>query len=476
MVVSLALSRFRGVMAKSRLFAALIAASLAAMPGVRAEEPSAETASEITGSVAPAGQDGARSETAARSARTALPAVVSAARLSGDGARTRLIFDVTRPIEIRAFALADPYRVIIDLDEVNFQVAPPAGRGHGRAGAHGSREAGQAGRGLIQAFRYGLFAPGKSRVVVDLAGPALIERAQMIEGREGEPHQVVLEVVRTDADGFRRVQNERSTSNLARRGDRESLAARASARAAPPEGPPVVVIDPGHGGVDPGAVAGTGEEEKMIVLEFARVLRDKLNATGRYRVIMTRDRDIFIPLGQRVRIAREHNGALFVSIHADSIRGARDNARGLTVYTLSDRASDADSARLAERENKADAIAGLDLSEEPSEIADILIDLTRRETRMFSANFARTLAGEMRQATRMHRLPLRSAGFQVLRAHDIPSVLVELGFVSSAKDVEMLTSAIWRNRTAESVTKAIDQFFASRTAIRPAAQRSNAGN
>ena len=461
-------------MAKSRLFAALVAVSLAAAVVARAEEPSAGADAEVTGSVGPsrpAGQDGGRG------ARTGLPAVVSAARLAGDGSRTSLTFDVTRPIEVRAFVLADPYRVIVDLDEVNFQVAPPSSRGHGRSAGHAGhaghagREAAQTGRGLIEAFRYGLFAPGKSRVVIDLTGPALVERAQMIEGREGEPHRIVLEVARTDADGFRRAQNDRAASNLARRGDRESLGTRASARAAPPEGPPVIVIDPGHGGVDPGALAATGEEEKMIVLEFARVLRDKLSATGRYRVVMTRDRDIFIPLGQRVRIAREHNGALFVSIHADSIRGARDNARGLTVYTLSDRASDADSARLAERENKADAIAGLDLSEEPSEIADILIDLTRRETRMFSANFARTLAGEMRQATRMHRLPLRSAGFQVLRAHDIPSVLVELGFVSSARDVEMLTSAIWRNRTAESVTKAIDQFFASRTAIRPAAQR-----
>ncbi|QCI67679.1 N-acetylmuramoyl-L-alanine amidase [Phreatobacter stygius] len=452
-------------MAGSRFLGALLAATLFAGEALRAE--TSEPVS--TGAIAStAARDGGAGEARAHAARTILPAVVSGAHITGDGGRTRLSFELTRNIEIRAFALADPYRVIIDLDEVNFQI----GNQRAHSGARSTAQtAGTGARGLIQAFRYGLFAPSKSRVVVDLTGPALIERAHLVEGRDGAPPQVVLELVRTDADGFRRAQNERATSNLARRGDREGFGPRVSTRTAAPDGPPVVIIDPGHGGIDPGAVAASGEEEKTIILDFARVLRDKLNATGRYRVVMTRDRDIFIPLGDRVRIAREHNGALFVSIHADSISGAQDNARGVTVYTLSDRASDADSARLAERENKADAIAGLDLSDEPSEIADILIDLTRRETRMFSANFARTLAGEMRHATRMHRLPLRSAGFQVLRAHDIPSVLVELGFVSSAKDVEMLTSAIWRQRTADSVTKAIDQFFAGRAVARPAAQR-----
>lgn len=391
-------------------------------------------------------------------ARSALPAVVAAAHLSVDGPRTRLTFDLTRAVEMRAFALADPYRVIIDLDEVNFHIAPPTGER----------------RGLVKTFRFGLFAPGKSRIVVELTGPAVVERALTIEGGEGRPPRLHLDLMRTDADGFRRALAERAVSNIARRGDRETLGPRLSPRAEEDSGPPVIVIDPGHGGIDPGATApSTGDEEKMIVLDFARVLRDKLSAGGRYRVVMTRDRDIFIPLADRVRVAREARAQLFISVHADSISGANEAARGVTVYTLSDRASDADSERLAERENKADAIAGLDLSDEPSEIADILIDLTRRETRIYSANFARTLAGEMRQVTRMHRLPLRSAGFQVLRAHDIPSVLVELGFVTSRRDVEMLTSAIWRDRTAESVAKAVDQFFATRNGppVAPAARR-----
>jgi N-acetylmuramoyl-L-alanine amidase len=446
-------------MVEPRRFAVLLAVTLA----LAATRPA--MAAETTGAISGHAGRGAPAHNAPQAApqattpgRPTLPAVVSAARLSGDGSRTELSFELTRNVEMRAFALGDPYRVIVDLEEAHFHV--PA-------------QVGAEGRGLIRAFRHGLFAPGKSRIVIDLTGPAIVERAIVIEAHDGQPPRLLIELVRTDRDGFRRALTDRAVTNLARRGDRETLGPRMSARSTDDGGPPVVIIDPGHGGVDPGAVApSSGDEEKMIVLDFAKVLRDKLAATGRYRVIMTRDRDIFIPLGERVRMARDARAHLFISVHADSISGAADNARGVTVYTLSDRASDADSERLAERENKADAIAGLDLSEEPSEIADILIDLTRRETRIYSANFARTLAGEMRHVTRMHRLPLRSAGFQVLRAHDIPSVLVELGFVTSRRDVEMLTSAIWRDRTADSVTKAVDLFFATRIGpAGPAAQR-----
>lgn len=380
--------------------------------------------------------------------RSVLPAVASQVRLTGDETRTQIVIDLTRAVEFRAFALADPYRVILDAEEIAFDVP---------------RDTGTRGQGLVQAYRYGLFAPGKSRMVIDLTGPALIERATLTEARDQAPPRLVIDLRRTDTEAFRRAQQDRITSNLARRGDRETSGPRGSTRLHAPDGPPVVVLDPGHGGIDSGAIAETGDMEKSIVLDFARVLRDRLNETGRYRVVMTRDRDVFVPLPERVRLAREARGALFVSIHADSISGAEGSARGVTVYTLSDRASDADSARLADRENKADAIAGLDLSEEPNDVADILIDLTRRETRLFSQNFARTLAGEMRHATRMHRLPIRSAGFQVLRAHDIPSVLVELGFVSSRSDLEFLTSAIWRERTAGTMVKAIDAFFSART-------------
>jgi N-acetylmuramoyl-L-alanine amidase len=228
---------------------------------------------------------------------------------------------------------------------------------------------------------------------------------------------------------------------------------------------PVVVIDPGHGGVDNGTQAGGGENnEKDLVLGFGLALRDRIEKSGKYRVVMTREDDTFIPLADRVRIARNQSAALFVSIHADALPRGEGDAQGATIYTLSDRASDSEAERLAEAENKADAIGGVNLTEEPTEVADILIDLARRETRAFSNRFARLLMGEMKTTARMHKHPLKSAGFKVLKAPDVPSVLVELGYVSNKEDLEHLLSESWRARIVGSMGQAIDAFFAKRLA------------
>jgi N-acetylmuramoyl-L-alanine amidase len=225
----------------------------------------------------------------------------------------------------------------------------------------------------------------------------------------------------------------------------------------------VVVIDPGHGGIDNGTQAG-GESEKSLVLGFGLALRDRLEKSGKYRVVMTRTDDTFIPLADRVRIARNQSAALFVSIHADALPRREGDARGATIYTLSDRASDAEAERLAEAENKADAIGGVNLTEEPTDVADILIDLAQRETRTFSNRFARLLMGEMKNTVRMHKRPLKSAGFRVLKAPDVPSVLIELGYVSNKGDREHLVSENWRSRTVGSMAQAIDNFLAKRLA------------
>jgi N-acetylmuramoyl-L-alanine amidase len=200
------------------------------------------------------------------------------------------------------------------------------------------------------------------------------------------------------------------------------------------------------------------------VLEFGTALRDRIEKSGKYRVVMTRTDDTFIPLDDRVKIARTQSAALFVSIHADALPRREGDAQGATIYTLSDRASDAEAERLAETENKADAIGGVNLTEEPTDVADILIDLAQRETRTFSNRFARLLMGEMKNSTRMHKHPLKSAGFRVLKAPDVPSVLVELGYVSNKDDLEHLVSENWRSRTVGSVAHAIDAFFAKRLA------------
>src|SRR5207237_2542557 len=233
--------------------------------------------------------------------------------------------------------------------------------------------------------------------------------------------------------------------------------------AGPPDNRPVIVIDPGHGGPDNGTQAGGSDfVEKNLVLTFGLALRDRIEKSGKYRVVMTRDDDTFIPLDDRVKVARNQSAALFVSIHADALPRREGDAQGATIYTLSDKASDAEAERLAEAENKSDAIGGVNLTEEPTDVADILIDLAQRETRTFSNRFARLLMGEMKNTVRMHKHPLKSAGFRVLKAPDVPSVLVELGYVSNKGDLEHLVSENWRNRTVGSIAQAIDTFLAKR--------------
>ncbi|MEH2609119.1 N-acetylmuramoyl-L-alanine amidase [Bradyrhizobium sp. AZCC 1693] len=380
--------------------------------------------------------------------------VASDARLAGDAKQTRFILDLDKPIQFRAFTLADPYRVIVDLPQVSFQL--PAG-------------VGVTGRGLVKAYRYGLVMPGGSRIVFDLTGPAKIAKSYVLEAANGQPPRLVLEFEEVDRTAF--VQSLAPESRPELRpaiAEANAAVARADAPAAPlspPDKRPVVVIDPGHGGVDNGTQAGGGDiMEKNLVLGFGLALRDRIEKSGKYRVVMTRTDDTFIPLGDRVKIARSESAALFVSIHADALRRGEGDAQGATIYTLSDKASDSEAERLADTENKSDAIGGVSLADEPTEVADILIDLVQRETKTFSNRFARILMGEMKTTVRMHKHPLKSAGFRVLKAPDVPSVLVELGYVSNKGDLERLVSENWRNRTVGSIAQAIDTFLAKRLA------------
>jgi N-acetylmuramoyl-L-alanine amidase len=380
--------------------------------------------------------------------------IASGARLAGDSKQTRFVLDLDKTVQFSAFALADPYRVVVDMPQVNFQLA---------AGID------TAGRGLIKAFRYGVVMPGGSRIVFDLTGPAKIANSYVLDAANGQPPRLVLELEQVDRTSF--VQSLAAASRpelrsaIADAGDSGAAveAAAVAKPAAPADLRPVVVIDPGHGGIDNGTQAG-GESEKSLVLGFGLALRDRIEKSGKYRVVMTRTDDTFIPLADRVRIARNQSAALFVSIHADALPRREGDAQGATIYTLSDRASDAEAERLAEAENKADAIGGVNLTEEPTEVADILIDLAQRETRTFSNRFARLLMGEMKNTVRMHKRPLKSAGFKVLKAPDVPSVLIELGYVSNKGDREHLVSENWRSRTVGSMAQAIDTFLAKRLA------------
>ena len=364
-------------------------------------------------------------------------------RLGGDLAQTRFIMDLSRKIDLHAFTLADPYRVVVDIPQVVFRLPSKAG---------------EKGRGLVKAFRFGLMMEGGSRIVLDLAKPARVQKAFVMEAEAGDPARLVLDLVATDRASFLR--------QIAL--DEKQVTERTPARPQPQvnsgDPRPLVVLDPGHGGIDTGTRSSSGQLEKDIVLDFAKRLRERIEKVGKYRVLMTRTDDTFIPLGDRVEIARKANAALFVSIHADSLPHGEGDAQGATIYTLSNKASDAQAAQVAENENRADVIAGVDLKGEPDDVAGILIDLAQRETKTFSVQFAHKLVADLRGVARLHKQPLKSAGFRVLRAPDVPSVLVELGYVSNREDLRSLMSDTWRDRTAESIAKTIEGYLSTHVA------------
>jgi N-acetylmuramoyl-L-alanine amidase len=386
--------------------------------------------------------------------------IASDARLAGDSKQTRFVLDLDKSIQFRAFALADPYRLVVDIPQVSFRL--PAGTG-------------ATGRGLVKAFRYGLVMPGGSRIVFDLTGPAKITNSSMLDAANDQPPRLVLELEETDAANFAQSVADPTKPEL-KPAVSDQTAAISAPQTIPAEKPvptekpalpadrrPVVVIDPGHGGPDSGTRSGD-QAEKSLVLAFGLALREQLEKSGKYRVAMTRTDDTFIPLDDRVKFAHNQAAALFVSIHADYLPHGEGDATGATIYTVSDKASDAEAEKLAESENRADAIGGVNLTQEPTEVADILIDLAQRETRTFSNRFAHILMGEMKTATRMHKHPLKSAGFRVLKAPDVPSVLVELGYVSNKSDLDHLVSDSWRQKTVASMAQAIDAFLAKRLA------------
>jgi N-acetylmuramoyl-L-alanine amidase len=370
------------------------------------------------------------------------PTIAAAVEVESEGTKTRFKVTLSKAVTAQVSVMERPDRVIIDLPEVAFHLPQEAGR---------SKE------GLIASYRYGLFAPGRSRVVMELKQPAMVSGMTTVPDATGAATILTIELSRAEREEFRRAAVENAAAT------KEASAPPAAHDAK--DARPVIMIDPGHGGIDPGAAGSGNVVEKDLVLSFAQRLRKKLEEGGRYKVVMTRDQDVFVSLGDRVRTARAAQADLFISVHADSISGGQE-VRGLTVYTGSERASDADSARLADRENKADAMAGVESGDMPDDVSDILMELTVRETRSFSHNFAGRLVGEFDSVARLNKNPHRQARFQVLRAHDVPSVLVELGYLSSQKDLDLLMSEEWRVKMVSAMSVAVDRFFAARFARR----------
>ncbi|MCZ8271182.1 MAG: N-acetylmuramoyl-L-alanine amidase [Beijerinckiaceae bacterium] len=357
-----------------------------------------------------------------------------------------IIIDLSEETAFRHEVLTGPDRLVIDLDR-SF-VAASAQRMTGRP------------LPAIGALRAGLFMAGQSRIVIDLARPVLVERTDFV--RQAGVARLVVQLRATSAEAF-----------MAQA--RLDSARRMTSRMARPEPPPddqgdtrpLVVIDPGHGGIDPGASGARGETEKDIVLAIGLALRDRLARSGRVRVAMTREDDRFVSLGERVKFARAREARLFVSLHADSLAGEPD-VRGASVYTLSDRATDALAARAAEKENRADLVAGLDADEEAKGgIEPILLDLARRETRAFGQLAARQTVTAL--GNRTHKTPLRGAGFRVLRAPDMPSILIELGYLSNPQDLRALVDGNDQKSLAETLAHALEAFVLATSIPEPAA-------
>ena len=296
--------------------------------------------------------------------------------------------------------------------------------------------AGQTSRGLIKGFRYGSADGGRSQVIIDMQRPVAIASSELIEGIRKKPSRLVIDL--EPAQVAQPQQPESDVSNL-------------------PLQKRTIVLDAGHGGIDPGAISLNKHYEKDIVFAFVKDLSAALSAGSRYRVVLTRDTDKFVSLPDRVRIARAAKADLFIAIHADTFRGR--TARGTTLYTLSEKASDAEAEAYARKENRADAMAGMDLPPETDTVADVLFDLIQRESKGQSVIFSQLAASELGKVTLVAPKPVRAAGFVVLKAPDVPSVLVELGYLSSAEDEKLLLDGDWRKNIASAMVRAIDSHF-----------------
>lgn len=369
------------------------------------------------------------------------------ADLSGDARRTRLSLDISAATAVSVFRMAHPFRVVIDLDDVEFRLPPGSGK---------------QGRGLITAYRYGLFAPGKARVVIDTAGPVRVETANVSRQSDGSGHRLDVELVPTTAMELAAAELASAAHTIDVKPDEPSLAAVSKPVEKVTRTRPVVMIDPGHGGIDPGAQGAHGAE-KDIVLAVSREIKRALVTLQRYEVLLTRSGDEFVSLNNRVRQSQRHRADLYISVHADSLaqKELAQAIRGATIYTLSEKASDERSRVLAEKENAADLLAGLKVTAAAADdqVRDILVDLMRRELHTFSSDFRGLLVSQLRPRLRLAKDPVRSAPFKVLRQPGSPAVLLELGYMSNAEDERQMASAEWQRGVGEAIAKAVAVYF-----------------
>ncbi len=365
--------------------------------------------------------------------------LISGVAIEQKDKQTVLTIQASQSPVINVFALADPARIIIDLPDADFNIA--------RAKADK--------KSVIKNYRFGHFAEGQSRMVFDISRPVVIGDVNVVSRAEGEPYKITIEL------------NAASTAEFNAMVEKRADALKTPAQVAIADKPiaegaanlPLIVLDAGHGGIDSGANGSDGSYEKHVTLSLVRHVQHELVATGQVRVLLTRDKDVFVPLHQRREIAQNAKAALFMSIHADSFGRQKESPRGATVYTLSEKASDSTAAAFAERENSADEIAGIDNKKDSPEVADILFDLMQRETKSFSTSFAHHLTTELKDQIVLNNNPRRAAGFIVLKAPDVPSVLLEMGYLSNEADRKLMQSEDWQVSASKAISKAVLAFL-----------------
>jgi N-acetylmuramoyl-L-alanine amidase len=378
--------------------------------------------------------------------------IASGLRLYNHNTHTRLVLELSQRVDFSLFRLADPDRVVIDLPELDWAVS---NNGTGRIG-------------LVKSVRFGLFQSGNARIVVELDGPAAIKNAFVLPATGGTPFRFVVDLAPTDRATFmaslgpqyRIGQFGAPPSQVAAVPPPKSAVPETKAAPKDVSRKKVVAIDPGHGGVDPGAIGVTGIYEKIITLAAAQQLKARLEGTGKYKVILTRDRDVSLGLSERREIARAAAADIFVSLHADSI--ANKAVRGLSVYTLSEKASDREAEALAEQENNADSIIGVDLSHESQEVRHILVDLAQRESMNIATKFAAKLIDELEREVKLVRNSHRFARFAVLKSPDVPSVLIEMGYLSNREDENFLRKDTNRAKLMGAIVRGLETHFSPR--------------
>ncbi len=395
----------------------------------------------------------------------ALGAVQDNAELA-DSTRTRFIVGLERQVDFQVTALTQPNRVIVELPDVKLQLPPLPG---------------DTPAGLIRTFRGGLSAPGRARVVIDVTGPVVVERAAIEKAKDGKTPRLVVDIISAEplpqpkTAEAKRPMPFVGASALGAGGLQPPM----PKPAVPPQVralgmyKPVIVIDPGHGGDDTGAQKN-GAVEKNVVLAFSLKLRDKLNATGRYKVLMTREKDVFVELNDRREFAERHQAALFIAVHADYT--PRASARGATIYSLRENVAN-ELKRSAQGQVSESVLSSKELAAVKQQaeadvgaVKAILSDLAKREvevTKERTSVFARSVVSFMGETTSMMDNPDRSAAFLVLKTAKVPSVLIELGFVTNESDAELLKSDKWRDKVSGSILTAVDNYFSHQLARLP---------